>query len=322
MSTQTSLSKEFLSAARAKKQGSRHVSTIAFALVMLLGVCLLCSGCGASSQSKTSSSKGDSYKQETFHDISFSVPKEFTSVDNPESDFMAYDLGEKSKDPFAACLYIQVFPDSAITAQDIYNAESEFGDCELVSANGIEICWEPDVYSGSNMVDSELAFSYNGSLYMAHVSYKPDYRPSYKEFAENFYKSIRPAGTDTGASTTSKGSKQPKSSGSKSNIPSDAIEWTNASKYLGKTVTVYGPIVNSTSASSSNGLPTYLDMGAAYPASSRVSIVIWEEDAHNFPQSPTSMYEGKTICVTGEVYSYSGACNIKVTSPSQVKVIG
>ena len=63
-------------------------------------------------------------------------------------------------------------------------------------------------------------------------------------------------------------------------------------------------------------------MGAAYPASNRVSIVIWEEDAHNFPQSPVSMYEGKTVCVTGEVYSYSGACNIKVTSPSQVKIVG
>lgn len=117
-----------------------------------------------------------------------------------------------------------------------------------------------------------------------------------------------------------------KSSSSKSNskpgIPSGAIEWTNTSKYLGETVTICGPIVSSTVASSSNGSPTYLDMGAAYPASNRVSIVIWGEDAGNFPQPPVSMYEGKTICVTGEVYSYRGTCSIKVTSPSQIKTIG
>lgn len=124
---------------------------------------------------------------------------------------------------------------------------------------------------------------------------------------------IKRSGRSSGSSSSSTKSES---------IPNGAISWKDASKYIGETVTVYGPIVNSTVASSSNGSPTYLDMGAAYPASNRVSIVIWGEDAHNFPQSPVSMYEGKTVCVTGEVYSYSGACNIKVTSPSQVKIVG
>lgn len=317
MSARTDLPNEPLPASRIKKRSGHRIPAIIFVLVTALSVCLLCSGCGASSQAKSSSSKSDSYKQETFHDISFSIPKELKSTDNPGSDSIMYDLGETAKNPFAASLYIQVFPDNTLTAQDICDAY--FGDYELVSANGIEMCWNPNAYSGSNMVACELTIPYNGSLYKVIIDYMTDYKPSYKEFAENFYKSIKPAGSS--ANATGKDT-EPSNQSSKLAIPSDAVEWTNASKYLGRTATIYGPIVNSTVASSSNGSPTYLDMGAAYPASNRVSIVIWGEDAHNFPQSPVSMYEGKTVCVTGEVYSYSGACNIKVTSPSQVKIVG
>jgi DNA/RNA endonuclease YhcR with UshA esterase domain len=104
-------------------------------------------------------------------------------------------------------------------------------------------------------------------------------------------------------------------------IPSGAINWTEAGQHIGETVTVYGTVAGSTYASTSNGQPTFINIGVDYPDTSRVSVVIWGEDRGNFPKAPESMYLGKTICVTGEVYIYSGACNIKVQSSSQIQVM-
>jgi hypothetical protein len=112
---------------------------------------------------------------------------------------------------------------------------------------------------------------------------------------------------------------QPGSAGPQ--IPDGAIEWTEAGKHVGETVTVYGPVEGSTYASDSNNQPTYINIGADYPDASRVSIVVWGEDRHSFSGSPEEMYLGKTISVTGEIYIYSGACYIKVQSPSQVRVV-
>ena len=315
-------SEEFLPVSHIKKQSNHRIINITAVLVMLLVACLLCSGCGASSQSASSSSKSSDYKQETFHDITYSIPKEFTSTNSSQSDSISYDLGEKSKNPFAASLYIQIVPNSKLTTQDVYDAE--FGDGELVSANGIEMYWRPNAYSGSNNVDSELIFSYNGSLYMIHVSYMTDYRPSYKEFTENFYKSIKPANSDNGTNATSKNSEKSKSSSSlpkAKSIPGKVIEWSKASQHVGETVTLYGPVVGSEYASTSNGKPTFLDIGADYPSKNRLSITIWGKNRSAFSTPPEKLYEGKTIAVRGKVYLYDGVCNIEVTSPDQITIL-
>lgn len=105
-------------------------------------------------------------------------------------------------------------------------------------------------------------------------------------------------------------------------IPDNAIEWKDASSHVGETVTLYGPVADSTFASSSTNQPTFINVGAAYPSGNRVTIIVWGEDRGNFPSAPEKMYEGKTICVTGEIYVYDGVCNIKITSPGQIKIIG
>lgn len=101
----------------------------------------------------------------------------------------------------------------------------------------------------------------------------------------------------------------------------DAVPWSQAATRVGETVTVCGPIVGAEWASGSNGQPTFLDMGAAYPDESRLSIVIWGEDRSNFPEPPEDMYEGQSVAVEGEVYVYEGVCHVKVTSPSQITVL-
>lgn len=105
-------------------------------------------------------------------------------------------------------------------------------------------------------------------------------------------------------------------------IPEGAIDWTEAGQHVGEVATVYGTVAGATYASTSTGQPTFIDVGASYPDTSRVSLAIWGQYRGNFPEPPEDMYLGKTICVTGEVYIYSGACNIEVQTPDQVQVIG
>lgn len=105
-------------------------------------------------------------------------------------------------------------------------------------------------------------------------------------------------------------------------IPQGAIDWNEAGQHVGEVVTVFGPVAGASYASESNGAPTFINMGAPYPDEGRVSIVIWGENRSNFPSPPETMYSGKTICVTGEVYVYGNACNIEAQSPSQIEVVG
>lgn len=106
-----------------------------------------------------------------------------------------------------------------------------------------------------------------------------------------------------------------------SNLPENAVDWLMTSQHVGETVSIYGPVVDSEYASTSNGQPTFLDLGTFYPDPDRVSIVIWGKNRSNFSPSPEALYEGKRICVTGEVYVYDGVCNIEVTSPDQIKIL-
>ena len=102
----------------------------------------------------------------------------------------------------------------------------------------------------------------------------------------------------------------------------DAISWDKASSHVGETVTLYGPVEGAKYASTSNGQPTFLDIGADYPDKNRLSITIWGKNRGAFSPSPEESYDGKTICVTGKVYIYNGVCNVEATSPDQIKVIG
>lgn len=104
-------------------------------------------------------------------------------------------------------------------------------------------------------------------------------------------------------------------------IPEGAIGWQEAASHIGETVTIYGPVVKINYESSVNGRPTYLDIGVAYPDKSGITAIIWGEDRFRFSDSPEALYEGKTVCVTGELYIYNGQCDIKVTSPDQIQVL-
>lgn len=108
---------------------------------------------------------------------------------------------------------------------------------------------------------------------------------------------------------------------SEPSLPDGVISWEEASSHVGEVATVDGEVMGAEHATGSNGRPTFIDLGADYPDPSRVSVVIWGEDRYRFSGAPETMYLGKHLRVTGEIYLYNGACNIEVTSPSQIEVL-
>ena len=100
-----------------------------------------------------------------------------------------------------------------------------------------------------------------------------------------------------------------------------AVSWQNARSYVGRYATIKGWVAGTKYAASSNGSPTFLNLGADYPSSRRVTVVIWFENRARFG-APERRYKGHTICVRGFVDTYAGVPEIEATSPSQIAVAG
>ena len=111
---------------------------------------------------------------------------------------------------------------------------------------------------------------------------------------------------------------QEKSSGQTSDT--NQINWNEADGYIGEFVTVCGPVVSAYFATSTNGQPTFLNIGKEYPDPERFTALIWGRDLENFPFNPDEYYFGKTICIQGFVEEYKGTLEIEVTDPEQIKI--
>jgi DNA/RNA endonuclease YhcR with UshA esterase domain len=99
---------------------------------------------------------------------------------------------------------------------------------------------------------------------------------------------------------------------------SNQINWNEANGYIGEFVTVCGPVVSTYFATSTNGQPTFLNIGKEYPDPERFTALIWGRNLENFPFNPDEYYFGKTICVQGFVEEYEGILEIEVTDPEQI----
>ena len=104
----------------------------------------------------------------------------------------------------------------------------------------------------------------------------------------------------------------------KADLPAGAISWDKAKDHIGDRTTVYGPVAGTNYGATSNGRPTWINIGKDYPSSERFVVIIWGENRGNFPQAPEVYYLGKTICVTGLIQEYNGVPQIEVTEPSQI----
>jgi len=107
--------------------------------------------------------------------------------------------------------------------------------------------------------------------------------------------------------------------GGNKELPAGAIWWYEAKDHIGDRTVVCGPVAGTKYGATSNGRPTWLNVGKDYPSSERFVVIIWGENRGNFPQPPESYYEGKSICVTGLIQEYEGIPQIEVTTPDQIE---
>lgn len=104
--------------------------------------------------------------------------------------------------------------------------------------------------------------------------------------------------------------------------PTASVAWDAAAPYLGQTTTVCGPVAAAQFAQQTNGQPTFLNLGKAFPAPDRFQVVIWGNQRANFPTPPEIAYANTTICVTGTVEAYRGTLEITVHQPDQIQITG
>lgn len=89
------------------------------------------------------------------------------------------------------------------------------------------------------------------------------------------------------------------------------INAKSASQYLGEYKIVCGSVAQVKSFTKG----TYLNLGSAYP-NQDLTIVIWSSDENNF--GDLTSFEGKDLCVTGEIGSYKGIPQIQLKNTSQI----
>ncbi|HEX5959846.1 MAG TPA: hypothetical protein VFY97_01195 [Rhodanobacteraceae bacterium] len=91
---------------------------------------------------------------------------------------------------------------------------------------------------------------------------------------------------------------------------------TQAAGHIGETATVCGVVAGAHYAESSNGQPTFINLGRPYPGQI-FTIVIFGDYRGRFSPPPET-WTGR-LCVTGKITSYHGRAEIKVFKPAQIK---
>ena len=70
-----------------------------------------------------------------------------------------------------------------------------------------------------------------------------------------------------------------------------------------------------------NGAPTFINVGADYPDSSRFTVIVWGQDRDAFTKAPENSYDGTKLCVSGHITNYRGLPQMEVSGPDQVQVV-
>jgi hypothetical protein len=99
--------------------------------------------------------------------------------------------------------------------------------------------------------------------------------------------------------------------------PNRTLTPAEAAQAIGHKATICGVVASVHFAMSSHGSPTFVNLGEPYP-NEPFQIVIWGDDRPGFSPAPES-WQGKNICVTGNVRLYKGIPEIIARSPDQIR---
>jgi hypothetical protein len=97
-------------------------------------------------------------------------------------------------------------------------------------------------------------------------------------------------------------------------VSAQSITAAEAAKHIGEIATVCGRVASETTATSSKGQPTFVNLDSAYPKQIFTALV-WGEDRDKVGELPP---EGAHMCVKGSISSYKGVPEIVVREKSQI----
>lgn len=92
-----------------------------------------------------------------------------------------------------------------------------------------------------------------------------------------------------------------------------------AANFIGREMTVCGPVSRAYYARDADRQPTTLSLGGTF-LNQYFAALIWGANRGEFKKPPESLYAGKQICVTGTIEAYGGSPVIMVVSPKQIEV--
>ena len=95
--------------------------------------------------------------------------------------------------------------------------------------------------------------------------------------------------------------------------PADAVN------RIGEEATVCGEVTGAKFSSHRKRKPTFIDFGPPHP-NHLFTALIWGENRDKFDYVPESLF-GKTICVSGTITEHKGKPEIKVSEPSQIRMV-
>jgi hypothetical protein len=87
-----------------------------------------------------------------------------------------------------------------------------------------------------------------------------------------------------------------------------------AKAHEGENATVCGVVAGERTATSSRGVPTFINLDSAYPKQV-FTILVWEEDKNKVGELP---HTGSRVCATGMIEDYRGVPEIVVKSRGQL----
>ena len=99
----------------------------------------------------------------------------------------------------------------------------------------------------------------------------------------------------------------------------DPLEPAEAVNHIGEEATVCGDVTGTKFSDHRKRQPTFIDFGPPHP-NQLFTALIWGENRDKFDYPPESLL-GKTVCVSGTITEHKGRPEIKVSEPSQIRVM-
>lgn len=96
------------------------------------------------------------------------------------------------------------------------------------------------------------------------------------------------------------------------------VSWSSARDFVGQRVAVSGPVMEVVSREGMRGSPTWINIGAPFPADERVAFIIWGQNLDRFGGDLESRLQGRSACGFGLLEEYRGSMQIELTSPGQL----